>query len=619
MTATFNPPATGTLEGELLTLLARQAQRVPLSVFLACAMIGAFAWGKVPPPAILGWLALVALVLAVRRRVLTRLPSQAHLNEAKRLRIATVLSAVNGITHGLSLAFFLDIPELERTLHTLVLLGLCAGAVGTTAGYRPLFVSYMLPTAGGLALAWAILPSLDGASWLEASMAILILLFCGVLLSLARDTWGAFSESFSIRLQQVALNRQLQQALEEAEAASRAKTRFLASASHDLRQPLHTLSLFGAALEMRPLDPRSHEIARNMNEALQDLASELDSLLDVSKLDAGVIRATPMTIDLGRLLARVAEPYRGSAAREGIALRMDCDPDLLVESDRGLLERVLRNLVDNAFKYTEAGEVRIEAHRQDPRIELSISDTGIGIPAAERTRVFEEFYQIGNRERDRRKGLGLGLSIVRRLVDLLGIGLRLESEPGLGTRFVLELKAAASTGAAPPETVARVSPLSSLRVLVIDDEPAVRLGMKTLLEGLGCDVSLASGTDEAVAVSARGAPDLILADLRLRDQDDGIIAVRAVRSRHPGTPALLVSGDTAPDRLREADAAGIPMLHKPVPADSLRQAIAQATGRDAVPVGTDRSPAGGADGPHRGGDRDGGCDRSGVRAPGKSR
>lgn len=581
MTAAVQPPATGTLEGELLTLLARQAQRVPISVFLACAMIGAFAWPWVPWPIIAGWLGIVTIVLWARRRILQRLPSMAAVDESRRLRIAAATSVANGLAHGLSLGFFFLLPELERTLHTLVLLGLCAGAVGTTAGYRPVFAAYMLPTGGGLALAWAATPLVVSASWLEASMALLIALFCIVLLGMARDVWRAFDESFDIRLQQVALNNQLRVALDEAEAASRAKTRFLASASHDLRQPLHTLSLFGAALELRPLDPRSHEIARNMNEALQDLASELDSLLDISKLDAGVIKVVRSAFDVSRLLERLAHPYRADLAGTGVSLSTELDPDLIAETDRLLLERILRNLIDNAVKYTDKGEIRLVARRQGTGIRIAISDTGPGIPVEEQDRVFEEFYQIGNRERDRRKGLGLGLSIVRRLVDMLGVEMRLESAMTKGTRFELELPLRATGGEVEGETTTDVSAIAGLSILVVDDEASVRLGMKTLLEGLDCRVTLAASTAEAVDSLGGHRPDIVLADMRLRGDDNGLAAIRAVHARYPGVPALLISGDTAPDRLRDAAAAGVPMLHKPVPADVLRRSISKATRRNA--------------------------------------
>ncbi|ODT33641.1 MAG: hypothetical protein ABS55_12885 [Lautropia sp. SCN 70-15] len=283
---------------------------------------------------------------------------------------------------------------------------------------------------------------------------------------------------------------------------------------------------------------------------------------------------------------------------------------MIAETDRLLLERILRNLIDNAVKYTDKGEIRLVARRQGTGIRIAISDTGPGIPVEEQDRVFEEFYQIGNRERDRRKGLGLGLSIVRRLVDMLGVEMRLESAMTKGTRFELELPLRATGGEVEGETTTDVSAIAGLSILVVDDEASVRLGMKTLLEGLDCRVTLAASTAEAVdslgghrpdivladmrlrgddnglaairAVHARyPGVDIVLADMRLRGDDNGLAAIRAVHARYPGVPALLISGDTAPDRLRDAAAAGVPMLHKPVPADVLRRSISEATRRNA--------------------------------------
>ena len=318
-----------------------------------------------------------------------------------------------------------------------------------------------------------------------------------------------------------------------------------------------------------------------MNEALQDLASELDSLLDISKLDAGVIKVVRSAFDVSRLLERLAHPYRADLAGSGVSLSTELDPDLIAETDRLLLERILRNLIDNAVKYTDKGEIRLVARRQGAGIRIAISDTGPGIPVEEQDRVFEEFYQIGNRERDRRKGLGLGLSIVRRLVDMLGVEMRLESAMTKGTRFELELPLRATGGEVEGETTTDVSAIAGLSILVVDDEASVRLGMKTLLEGLDCRVTLAASTAEAVDSLGGHRPDIVLADMRLRGDDNGLAAIRAVHARYPGVPALLISGDTAPDRLRDAAAAGVPMLHKPVPADVLRRSISEATRRNA--------------------------------------
>jgi signal transduction histidine kinase/ActR/RegA family two-component response regulator len=568
--------AAGTLEEELLGLLARQARRMPVPVFLAALMIAGLAWGSVPAPLLLGWLSLVLAVLAARWQLLGRLATRAALPAAGRLRTAVALSALNGVTHGLSLGFFPFLPEFERALQSMLLIAFCAGSVATTSGYMPLLLAYLVPVLAPLTLLWAASPGVADKGWIEYSTAALAALLGVILVGLGRDAFRLFRESFEIRLQQAELNRQLAAALEQAEAANRAKTRFLASASHDLRQPIHTLSLFGGALSMRALDPASRDIVGHMNTALEALTTQLDALLDISKLDAGVMRASPTPLDLRAFLERLKRGFEAAARAKGLELRLGCPPGAVARTDPALLERIVRNLLDNAVKYTEAGHVSLAVHAEDGRLVLSVADSGRGIAEADQARVFEEFYQVDNPERDRTKGLGLGLAIVKRLAELLGIGLELESAPGFGTTFRLSLPAAPSVAAqardAAPQSEARLS----AHVLVIDDEAAIRLGMRTLLEAMGCRALLAEGTERALALVRTQRPDLVLADFRLRGTDNGIAAVRAIRDLYPDVPAILLSGDIAVDRLREAEQAGIALLHKPVPVDTLKRAIAEA-------------------------------------------
>jgi signal transduction histidine kinase/CheY-like chemotaxis protein len=565
-----------TLEEELLRTLARQTRRVPIPVFLAAVMIAALAAQKLPVAAWAGWLLMVAIVLVVRRTLLWRLPRMQGYSDREKLRIAILLNVAMGVVYGLSLLFFPFLPEFERAIQSMILVGLCAGAVATNVGYMPVLSGFLVPTIVPLVLLWALSPGVAEPGWVERSTAVLIALCSAILIPLARDAFRLFRESFEMRLEQAALNQKLQAALERAEEANRAKTRFLAAASHDLRQPIHTLSLFGAALAMCDLDARTREISQNINVALQGMASQFDALLDVSKLDAGVVHVDRAPLEPRRLVERLAHEFAPVAAAKGLEMTASCTFDGVVQTDRLLLERIVRNLTDNAIKYTDAGSIRLGVARAGDDVVVSVADTGRGIPASEHARVFEEFYQLDNPERDRTRGFGLGLSIVKRLADLLDIRLDMESAPGAGTTFRLRLAVApggAATAALPAATASR---LNGLHVLVVDDEGQVRLGMKTLLEGMGCRATLVDSTQRAVAAAERDRPDIVVADFRLRGEDDGIAAVRALRALYPELPAILLSGDTAPDRLREALAAGIPLLHKPVAVADLASAIASA-------------------------------------------
>ncbi len=278
------------------------------------------------------------------------------------------------------------------------------------------------------------------------------------------------------------------------------------------------------------------------------------------------------------LIERIEADYRPVAREKGLEFRV-APVDAQVETDPVLLERVVRNLVDNAFKYTAVGSVGLSAEVDERTVRIAVRDTGRGIGESERERIFEEFYQVGNPERDRVKGLGLGLAIVRRLGHLLGLEVHLDTSLGRGSTFAVTL------ARLPEESTLQRAPrvpaadeshaLVGAKVLVIDDEPSVRLGMRTLLESWGCRVAACSGVDEAQRLLDDYAleVELIVADFRLPQHENGIETVRRLRARLGDVPALMVSGDTAPERLREAQASGLPFLHKPVAADKLKETM----------------------------------------------
>jgi signal transduction histidine kinase/CheY-like chemotaxis protein len=574
----------------LLDTVARQSRLVVVPVSMTSLVILSAIRDKIPMPILLAWLAGTIGMQLFRAWAMPRLAADTARPDAERLAYASRISFLNGCLHASSVLAFPWLDLTERALVTMILVGLTSGVVVSGA----LFRAFSAPILGLLAIQWSLVSSPELADWSRWGVSGLLVFLYLLLQRLATDTGTAVAETFAIRSREVSLRRDLQDlnerlkvALEQAQAANRAKTRFLASASHDLRQPLHALLLFTAALSMRRLDPKSQEIAARIDDATQALAYELDTLLDVSKLDAGIVRVSRETLDPSAVAARLVETMAPLAQRKGVSLTLSAQPGLLVDTDRTLIERVLRNLLDNAIKYTDRGSIAFEARREGPWVVLAVVDTGRGIPPSEHERIFEEFYQVDNPERDRQRGLGLGLAIVRRLVGLLGGELRVESELGRGSTFTLRLPAAPDPAPVPePAVAAHRRTLDGLHVLVVDDEASVRLGTSLLLEGLGCRASVARGTDEAVEVAMHDAPDIVLADLRLRGEDSGVLAVTALRALRPGLPALLISGDTAPDRLREAERAGLVLLHKPVPAEALAKGIRDAlSGGDATGTG----------------------------------
>jgi len=242
-----------------------------------------------------------------------------------------------------------------------------------------------------------------------------------------------FEESCRFRYGEQESNRELTRALERLNEASRAKTQFLAAASHDLRQPFHSLNVLVAALQLRPLDERSREIAGLLDAVNQSMSKQLDGLLDISRLDAGTVQPTLAPLRLDDFVAAHHATLTPLARDRGQRLVLDAAAGITVVSDGALLMRVLSNLTDNALKFTPAGGiVTLSLRRDGDAAVLSVADSGIGIASAEHERVFREFYQVSNVERDRSKGLGLGLSIVQRLCALLGVTLQLDSQPGRG-------------------------------------------------------------------------------------------------------------------------------------------------------------------------------------------
>jgi CheY-like chemotaxis protein/anti-sigma regulatory factor (Ser/Thr protein kinase) len=300
----------------------------------------------------------------------------------------------------------------------------------------------------------------------------------------------------------------------------------------------------------------------------------LDALLDISKLDAGVLTPHLEDFGLNALLARMQNSFAPAAAAKGLRLRA-VPSRLVVRSDPVLLERIMMNLVSNAVRYTEHGGVVIGCRRRGTDVRIEVWDSGLGIPAEKQTEIFREFYQLTNPERDRSRGLGLGLAIVERLARLLQHRIELRSTEGRGSVFAIVLPGgdAQRVVATPRAAQTADRHLRGAFVVVVDDEALVRDGMRGLLTGWGCHVLAAGSGDEALGLldAHERIPDLIVSDYRLRDGETGIAVIRRLQAALTvSIPSVLISGDTAPERLREATASGYHLLHKPVQPAKLR-------------------------------------------------
>jgi signal transduction histidine kinase len=486
----------------------------------------------------------------------------------------------------------------HEALLIVCLFGVVLGGLNLTAVYKPSFYGFALCALVPLIVRVALAG--DTVHVFTAIVMTVVLVF---LLGFGHHLNDVLTHSLAIRYENVDLIGELQQqtrraedARAAAETANRAKSQFLAAASHDLRQPLHALGLFAAALSTKAREPELKPLVASIHASVDALEGLFAQLLDLSRLDAGALSPEREVVPLQPLFARLANDFEPQAAAHGLALSL-VPTTIAVTSDPVLLERILRNLVANALRYTRAGGVVVGARRRGSGVRIDVVDTGIGIAPELSERIFEEFVQGGGAPRSHvgGRGMGLGLAIVRRLAALLGHALELDSMPGRGSRFSVVVPRAIARARrrearalpASPAPPAPAAAFAARRIAVIDDDPAVVAAMRALFEAWGARVAGGDGVDAVMAEldgherdagsRAGSAPDLIVADLRLANGKCGVDAVaelRAACGRSP--PALIVSGDLGEDARSAVAAAGFTLLSKPLVAASLQAAAAAA-------------------------------------------
>jgi signal transduction histidine kinase/CheY-like chemotaxis protein len=447
---------------------------------------------------------------------------------------------------------------------------MASGSLAAFGNYIPAFYALLFPAALPYAVA-----SLAGQGPFDHVFAILIPTYVVAFAALGLRINANVLETLRLRFENLDLARELRIQKETAEQANVAKSRFLAAASHDLRQPVHALGLLVGALQGHAMNEETRRLVEHIGSSVAAMDRLFNSLLDISRLDAGVVETHIEDFAIQPLLARVCRDYE--AESKAMGLRLVLRPcSAIVRTDPVLIERILRNLVSNAVRYTERGRVVVGCRRHNG-LRVEVWDTGRGIPFEKQQQVFEEFYQLGNSERDRVKGLGLGLAIVDRLAKLLDCPLTLRSELGKGSVFKIGLPLADKQrlrAATTAEALERPAPRGL--ILVIDDDAAIQRAMHSLLSSWGHEAIVAGSCAEMLERIATSPvrPDLIICDYRLRDGENGIAVIERLQSEYnEDIPAVLITGDTAPDRLKEAQESGLILLHKPVANGKLRAAV----------------------------------------------
>jgi len=563
------------------TLFRQVPNQTRASAVVITYMVGT-AWGFSSRPAIVAWGMVAAVTAAVRYAmsrafVRTEPPDGELLGWARRY---TALNVVIGLQWALSFVLFAHFEEPITVAFTMCCLySIGAGSTSSHAYYPislyvlvvPLFATVLVKTVATLELEWALL----GA----ASM-----LYCGFVIQVCRTQARTLDEGFRIRFENVALVEALtaekaeaENARQRAEQASLAKSQFLAAASHDLRQPLYALSLFSSSLEDLKLDSAGRDVVRRIQDSIGVMETSFEGLLDLSKLEAGTVSPRLEPVDVDALFDRISQVFGPLALERGVELRLRSDGECVL-SDPVLLEQVASNLVSNALRATAKGGVLLAARPRGDRLRFEVWDTGSGIAAADLGRIFDDYVQLTNPERDRRRGLGLGLAISRRSVALLGARIDVASRLGRGSRFGFSQPLLGTDHALAPK--APTAELASLRrgddpLLVVEDDEDVRAALCDLLARWGfafeAEATAQAGLNHLTSGRRFG---LVITDQRLPGGMTGLELLHAMRTQVPDPPpGIVVTGEVDSPLLSAAQQAGIVVLHKPVQAAKLRQLL----------------------------------------------
>ncbi|NVF13247.1 hybrid sensor histidine kinase/response regulator [Vreelandella maris] len=374
------------------------------------------------------------------------------------------------------------------------------------------------------------------------------------------------------------VNTRLLAAKAEAEAANLSKTKFLAAVSHDLLQPLNAARLFASALETHSLPENSQKLVGHIGRSLKDVEGLIGTLVDISRLDAGVLRADKSPFAVSTLLDTLAEEYRQVAGVRGLALHY-VPSSMMIESDLALLARVIRNFLSNAVRYTEHGRVLLGCRRRPHGLEIMVGDTGPGIPEQQREAIFLEFRRVNQPHSANSRGLGLGLAIVDRISSMLEQPVSLASRPGVGALFSITVPYAAVPSSALPTRYTSPSseiddPLQGCIVWVIDDDLAIIEGMQALLSSWGCRVRAAATVSALEAASDGERPAVLLVDYHLGEhRETGIDLAARLQRRYPGLAAVVITANHEAEIKRATREAGMHCLLKPLKPLRLRMLL----------------------------------------------
>lgn len=560
------------IENALVDLLADQVRQTTVAGCALIVLVGGALWISFPvsKALIIGWVA-VGLLIAVPRYIgIDHVKKQLSADDS-RLPLELVIAIAlftSGLHWGGAAWFFLDTSSTQSfALVCGAILGVIASALAIFST-RPLTCCIFAVTV--FIIAAAKLAQLQ--SWGLAIMCLIVLPPYAVL---SRTLGQRIEKSITQDFRNAELLEEVRATKDALEKSSREKSLFMAATSHDLRQPLHAQNMILQIMSSRAQGTEFSDLVEKMMVSNDALIELFNALLEVSQLDAGTISVHASHHSLLETANRLIDEFHETANQKGLTLEV-AGSDHVVHTDPILLIRILRNLFSNAIKFTERGFVRITLARHNDLIEVSIQDSGIGIHQDDQQTIFREYTQLSNPSRDRSKGIGLGLALVRRMCELLKLEITLESTLGEGSCFTVKIPAGDPTQVVQLDKDVAPEPIENLDVMVIDDEMPILDAMNTLFTDWSCRprtfTKLSDACDAVTAMEY--TPDLIISDYRLSEQADGIEAIS--RLRHligKDVPSIIISGDTDPRLLEKIHKADFYLLHKPVRTEKLRKVI----------------------------------------------
>jgi signal transduction histidine kinase len=594
-------PSIAPLEAEYLyheqiKLAYEQLHVASLASISGYLILPALLWNEIPHFNIILWLSLCIVSLLIAPHVLLRLYRRSDEQTRKKdcwSKWLVGVAFVGSCSWG-SLGILLY-PQDSLVYQFVLMFFISVGAAVATiigASYQPVFWAKFLPNI----LPFCIYVLLQNDA-MHTLMGLGIPFFYGTaLLVLYRNLHKHLLESLRLRLEKNHLIEQLQNKKQAAEKANAEKSRFLAAASHDLRQPLHAQMLLTDELKMHANNDQCAQIVHKLETSMKAMNGLFNELLDISKLDACAISPNITEFPVSEILQDIELDFSPLARNKHLRFRVHAS-DLKVRSDRNLLSRIVRNLVSNAIRYTDKGGILIGCRQRRNNVLIQVWDTGSGIPDHEQEHIFGEFYQLHNPERDRNKGLGLGLAIVARLADLLEHKIHIQSHLTRGSVFSVEVPLGSGSQDAPEDKLlgnVQDVDIAGLNVLLVEDDELILSTMRDLLGKWGCNVFAASSLDSAMSHvgSLVNHLDLIVADYRLRNNTTGIqIIDKLEKALNRKIPAVIVTGDTSPQILQNILQNGRYVIHKPVAPQKLRQFVNEVLSSETLKEKTASTPS----------------------------